>query len=256
VYVKGKEWESVDTAIVTGGAHGIGRATSMRFAREGYHVALVDIDGPSGARVVGDIESEGRQASLWTVDLADPVAVEDTVSRVVAARKTIEVLVSNAAIIHRGTARTLSVAQWEEQLRINLTGSYLITRAVSEAMIQNGAGSIVHVGSITGIRGGTERVGYIASKAGVLAMSQSMALDLAPYGIRVNAVAPGTVCTRLNRHILEDPSAGPGIAKRIPLGRVGQPEDVAGVIYFLCTPDAGYMTGSIVTVDGGITASA
>lgn len=245
----------MQTVVVTGGAHGIGRAACERFAREGFHVAILDIDQEVGVDVAREINDEGGSATFWHTDIGDPENVKTTVAGIMEDRGNIEALVSNAAIINRGTLETLTLEEWDEQVRVNLTGSFLISREVAHHMMKAKSGAIVHVSSITGTHGGDNRVGYIATKGGVLAMSMSIALDLAPHGIRVNAVAPGTVATRLTKPALSDPERAPKILAGIPIGRAAEPEDIADVIYFLCTDDARYMVGSVVTVDGGICAA-
>ncbi|MFO7941042.1 MAG: SDR family oxidoreductase [Bacillota bacterium] len=243
------------TALITGGAHGIGRATSLKFASEGYHVGVLDIDGDAGESVVRKVRATKGDGSFWLADVGEPEDVGRAVEGLIGLTGKIDALVSNAAIIHRGTLETLGLGEWEEQVRVNLTGSFLVTRTVGLHMMGRGEGAMVHVSSITGTHGGDNRIGYIATKGGVLAMSMSAAVDLAPYGVRVNAVAPGTVHTRLTRPALSDAARGPRILSGIPLGRAAEPEDIADVIYFLCSDESRYMTGSVVTVDGGITAS-
>ncbi len=245
----------MDTVIVTGGSHGIGRATCVRFAREGYHVAVMDIEEDAGQDVVREIEEAGGSADFWQTDVGNAESVRDAVEGILGRWGSIEALVSNAAIINRGGLETLTLEEWDEQVRVNLTGSFLVSREVAAHMIEAHKGAIVHVSSITGTHGGANGAGYVATKGGILAMSMSIALDLAPHGVRVNAVAPGTVSTRLTREKLSDPARASQIAAGIPLGRAAEPEDIADVIHFLCTDDARYMTGSVVTVDGGITAS-
>lgn len=234
-------------ALVSGATTGIGRATIKRLQDEGAHVIAahrrdpdkVDLGGAASVRL--DVRSEAD----WRK------AVDD----IVAKHGRIDVLVNNAGLRASGLIETTKRSTWDELIDTNLTSVFLGCRAVVPVMKQRGSGAIVNVGSITGIRGTENMVAYSASKSGITAMTASMALDLAPFGIRANAVCPAAIETRMVTSWLDtadDPDeARKAVVAKHPLGRIGKPEEVASVIAFLASADAGFMTGLSIPVDGG-----
>lgn len=243
-------------AIVTGGSHGVGEATCHVFAEHGYDVAVLDIEVEPGQETAAVCRERGSDAVFFETDVGDPASVRSAVGAVMERFGKIDVLVNNAAIIRRGTLESLSIEDWDAQIRVNQTGCFLVSKEVTRHMQDAGSGAVVNITSITGLFGGDNRLGYIATKGAIAAMTQSAALDLAQYGIRVNGIAPGTIATRLTRPALDDPERGPKILEGIPLRRAADPREIGNVAYFLASPAASYMTGAIVTVDGGITAEA
>lgn len=245
---------SDELAIVTGGASGIGRATALRLARDGATVAILDLDLQGAVSVRDEITRAGTEAIVERCDVGDPTGVTNAIDRVVTTTgKQISILINNAGISHRKPIVEMSLGEWESVLRINATGTFLCTKEVSRRMIdKNISGRIVNVSSVT-----SEHVSssgfcaYASSKAAVIMLTKVAALEFAPYGIRVNAVAPGTIETDLTKSRLEDPALRVYYEGLTLLGRVGKPEDVAAAISFLVSDDAGHITGATIVVDGG-----
>ena len=235
-------------ALVTGAATGIGRATAQRLATE-------------GARVVCGIESEAQTAPAGleglVLDIREPESWRRAVARIVARHGGLDVLVNNAGIRRPGAADGIARAAWDETIAVNLTGTFLGCREVVPVMRRGGGGAIVNLASFTGIRATPGVVAYAASKGGVVALTMAMALDHAKDGIRVNCVSPGMVDTPMSRHAFDhtdDPVAAyRATLGKHPMGRIAEPEEVAGVIAYLASGDAGFVTGQAVAVDGGRT---
>ena len=240
-------------AIVTGAGNGLGRAAAIRFAKGGYRVGILDVEGDAAEDTVNVIRQEDGTAIDVLVDVTDETQIQDGLSEVFNAYGRFDVLVNNAAIINRGTLETLTLRGFEEQIAVNLTGYFAVAKEVVSRMIAARSGQIINVASVTGLFGASDRVGYVASKGGVIAMSLASAIDLAPYGIRVNIVCPGLLNTRLGFATLqaEQPEKAKDLLETIPLGRAAEPEEIAEIIYFLSLPAASYMTGSVIKVDGG-----
>jgi NAD(P)-dependent dehydrogenase (short-subunit alcohol dehydrogenase family) len=229
--------------VVTGAGHGIGRAVAERFAREGARVVVNDLNRKRADDVAGAIGGSGIAA-----DVSDSAQVEDMFDRVLSEYGVIDVLVNNAGDIY--AARHFlegDEAWWDHLLNVNLKGAFLCSRRAARAMAERGRGVILHMSSGGATRAHRGNVAYDASKGGIEAMTRAMALDLAPYGIRVNAVVPGLIRTY---DISEDAAAERG--KVVPMGRLGDPEDLAGPTVFLASEDARYITGICMPVDGGV----
>jgi len=243
--------------VVTGGCRGIGKATAEAFVQEGARVAVVDVDSRLGEETVKKLCRWG-EAIFVKADVSSPVEVRAMVDRVVREWGRIDILVNNAAIYHQGDVLETSEEQWARVMSIDLTGVFLCTKYVVPVMIQSGGGVIVNVSSEAGLVGIKGQVAYNTAKAGVIGFTRSCAVDLANKGIRVNVVCPGTTDTPLVREALSR-SPNPEEARRRleecrPLGRLGRPEEIAQAILFLASPDVGYATGAILSVDGGYTA--
>jgi meso-butanediol dehydrogenase / (S,S)-butanediol dehydrogenase / diacetyl reductase len=238
--------------VVTGGAHGIGRATALRFAAEGAHVAVLDVRDEDGEQVAGEC---GETARYYHCDVTDPAGVAATVQRVAADRGTIDVLHANAGRLRAGTVLETGLDEWSRILTVNVTGMYLVIRAAVPVMRHGGA--IVTTGSISGLFGEPALTAYTASKAAVVNMTRSLAIDLADAGIRVNCVCPGWVDTGFNdpqfehdRMTAEDIAAL--IDRTVPMRRQGEPAEMAAAVAFLASADASYITGQTLVVDGGL----
>lgn len=240
-------------AIVTGAGNGLGAATAKRLAQGGFTVVGIDIDHQAAEAVAGEINSAGGRAEGRSLDVTDEDTVATVVDGLVAKHGRVDVLVNNAAIIHRGTLMTLGVDEFRHQVDVNLAGYFVMARAVIGSMVGAKSGLILNVASVTGLKGAEDRVGYVSSKGGVIAMTLSSAIDLAPHGVRVNVVCPGLLNTRLGYAKLaeENPQAAEELLDTIPLHRAAEPEEVADILHFLTTPSASYMTGSVIAVDGG-----
>ncbi|ABM56773.1 SDR family NAD(P)-dependent oxidoreductase [Verminephrobacter eiseniae] len=241
--------------LITGGGIGIGRATAFEGAKARYHVIVTDVLESAGVEVARAIVATGGSADFEFLDVRSTEAVNALVARVEQRCGAIDALVLNAGIAHRAPLSEMSDAQWDQTMEIDLKGMLRVARAALPGMRTRGSGSITALSSVMGLAyGWSEHVHYSAAKAGVLGMVRAMAVELARQGIRVNAVAPGYVRTAqaLSREHSLGPEGLEAAAAFIPLGRVGEPDDIAGAILFLCSDAARYITGQTLVVDGGL----
>jgi L-rhamnose 1-dehydrogenase len=239
-------------AVVTGAARGIGRAIALRLGREGAKVAVVDLRESEGHETVRLIEAAGGQAMFVRTDVSDSAQVQAMVDVVVKQWGTIDILVNDAGICPFEGFLEMPEALWDQVLDVNLKGYFLCSQAVARVMVeQRVKGRIIAVSSISAEFGGSSQAHYCASKAGINLLVKSMAISLGPYGITCNAVLPGTVETDINREALADPAVRDYWSKRAPLGRLGQPEDIAGPVLFFASDDSAWCTGAMLVVDGG-----
>jgi 3-oxoacyl-[acyl-carrier protein] reductase len=238
-------------AFVTGAQQGIGRAVALALARAGADVAVNYLDDADAAvRVVRDIEAMGRRAVLVQGDVSVPGQVEAMTATVVRALGGLDVLVNNAGVFPRVPFLEMKEEDWDLVLDVNLKGGFFCAQAAARLMVQRGRpGAIVNIAS-QAVRGAVLGVHYSASKGGVVAMTRAMALELAPHGIRVNAVAPGLTDTAQPRYG-HDEDALAAMARAVPLGRMARPEDIADVIVFLASDDARFITGETIHANGG-----
>ncbi len=235
-----------------GAAAGIGAATARAFAARGVSVALADRDGAAARASADAILADGGLARAYTLDVTDPAQVEAVVAAVEAEMGPVAVLVNNAGIGERTGFLDLTLEAWRQVMEVNLTGAFLCAQAVARRMVARGAGgAIVNVASVAGLTAVPGRAAYIASKHGLVGLTRALALDLGGAGIRVNAVAPGSVETPLTAALLARPGAREATARRHPLGRHGQPDEIARAIAFLASDEAGFITGASLPVDGG-----
>ena len=235
---------------ITGGALGIGRATAQLFAQEGAAVALGDTQVREAEGVAKEIVGLGGRAIAVGVDVGDTAQVQGYVDRVVAEFGRLDVMFANAGIAHSAPFLEHAESDWQRVLRVNLTGVFLCGQIAARQMVrQGGGGRIIATASINGFRGVENLVGYNVAKAGVIEMIKTMAVELAPHRITVNAIAPAQIDTRLTRSFSDDAKARR--VARIPMGRFGEAEDVAKAALFLASDDAAYVTGHTLAVDGG-----
>jgi NAD(P)-dependent dehydrogenase (short-subunit alcohol dehydrogenase family) len=236
-------------AAITGGSRGIGRAIAQLFAAEGAAVAVGDVEATGAEQVAREITERGGEAMASALDVGDAGQVTAFVERVVARWGRLDVVVANAGIAHSAPFLEHPEAQWHRVLRVNLTGVFLTCQAAARQMVTQGGGRIVTIASINAFRGVENLVGYNAAKAGVAELTRTMAVELAQHGITANAIAPAQIDTRMTRTLPEE--ARQRRVERIPLGRFGEPEDVARAALFLASDEAAYVTGHTLAVDGG-----
>ena len=245
-------------AAITGAATGLGEATALLFAEEGAHVVVADFDDAGGERTVSEIRKKGAEALFVHADISKESDARGIAEEAVRVFGGIDVLVNNAAVfVLKGFDAT--VAEWQRSLGINVIGTALVTKYVAEVMKKNGRGAIVNLSSVSAWIAQSNMFAYSSTKAAILQMTRNMAMDLALYGIRVNAVCPGTIMTAAVRRYMQERgmtldqlNAEEG-AKTL-LKRVGQQREVANAILFLASDDASYITGTHLMVDGGYTA--
>jgi 3-oxoacyl-[acyl-carrier protein] reductase len=243
-----------DITLITGAGIGIGRATALAFARAGSHVVVTDVLEDAGKSVVAEITGAGGSAEFMTLDVRSTEGADAVVAAVEARHGKIDTIVANAGIAHRVPLPQLTDAKWDHTFDIDLKGIYRIVRPALPGMKARKSGSVIALSSIMGIAyGWDEHVHYSAAKAGVVGLVRGLAVELARDGIRVNGVAPGYI--RTAQLLSKEHSVGPDADKcgeYIPMGRIGEPEDIADVIMFLASNGARYMTGQVVVVDGGL----
>ena len=243
---------SGNAVLVTGGAQGIGRAIVDRFVAEGANVLIFDIDGQLASQVVANLRDQGATVEPFGGDIARQDDVRQAVQQCVDRFGRLDVLVANAGIADVQPFHEITESSWRRIIDVNLTGTFFCLQEAARVMIPAGGGAIVVTASTNAFWVESGMAPYNASKGGIVALVKSAALDLGPYGIRVNAVAPGMIRTRAN-FITEDPVAGPEYLKGVPLGRFAEPSEMAAVVAFLASPDASYVSGELLVADGGTT---
>jgi len=237
------------TAIVTGAAAGIGREIARALSAERASVVAADRDGDGAARVAAQLSTSAAPSAGVTADVSVEGDVQRLVDETLSRFGRIDVLVNNAGIAASSTLVETDLDEWNRILAVDLTGVFLCSRAVTPTMIAQGGGAIVNIGSQLGLRGAPNLAAYCAAKAGVHGLTKALARELAPHGIRVNAVAPGPVDTDILADV--DPETMAGILAEIPLGRVARVEEIAPVVVLLASEGGAYFTGSVVNVSGG-----
>lgn len=242
-------------AIVTGGAGGIGRATSLAFAAEGANVAIVDLNAEAAEAVAEEIRAAGGSAVAIGADVSSEADIERVVASVVDGFGGVDVVFNNAGIIRRTTAVETTVEEWDRVFGVNVRAIFLMCKHVVPIMAANGGGSIVNTGSGWGLKGGGQALSYCASKGAVVNMTRALAIDHGPQGIRVNSVNPGDVDTGMlrdeARQLGQDQAGFLAEAAERPLNRMGQPSEIAAAVVWLASDESSYVTGSALVVDGG-----
>ena len=247
-------------AIVTGAGSGIGRAAAELFAAEGAAVAVVDLRGEAAEETTAKIVADGGRAVAVAADVASAADAERAVSDTVAAFGRLDVLYNNAGISSSGSVADATDDDWDRCLAVNAKGTFVFSRAAVPHLAADGGGAIVNQGSVAALVGIPNFAAYCAAKGAVVALTRSMAVDLAPRGIRVNVICPGTVYTPLMEPMLRargDGDLEAGLAKTVvkyPIGRLGTPEEIAHAALFLASEEASFLTGSVLAADGGMTA--
>ena len=240
-------------AVVTGAARGIGLAIAKRFLAEQWRVALLDIDGETLARAEKSLADPDRVLAI-VCDVAQPQQVQAAIERVMAGYRRIDALVNNAGIAVFKPLLETSFEEWARVLAVNLSGPFICTQACAPYMLKSGGGSVVNIGSISGVRASTLRVAYGTSKAGLSHLTRQQAAELGNLGIRVNAVAPGPVDTAMAKQV-HTPDIRADYHDAIPLNRYGTEAEVAAAVWFLCSDAASYVNGQTLAVDGGFDAT-
>jgi NAD(P)-dependent dehydrogenase (short-subunit alcohol dehydrogenase family) len=246
-------------AVLTGAGSGIGRAAAALFAREGAAVAIVDIAAAAAKQAAGQITEAGGTAVAIGADICDPAQVDDAFRQVSGDFGRVDVLYNNAGVNSSGSVIDATEEDWDRCFAVNAKGTFLCSRAAARSMVAAGRGSIINQGSVAALVGVANFASYCASKGAVVALTRSMSVDLAPRGVRVNAICPGTVYTPLMEPMLRargqgDLAAGLALTTaKYPIGRLGTPEEIAAVALFLASDDSSFLTGSVITADGGMT---
>jgi 3-oxoacyl-[acyl-carrier protein] reductase len=240
-----------DVAIVTGGAQGIGQAIATRLASEGAMVAILDANATGAEAAAAKLVADGRQAIGLACDVTSRDQVRAAIGAVMERFGRLSILVNNAGIVRRAHFLEMTDAIWAEVLGVNLTGSFIVAQETARMMVPQRSGRIVNMASVAADIAHGNQMAYSVSKAGVATMTRNMAFDLAPYGIGVNAIAPGTIATNFALDALSDEARDRRL-QRIPIGRFGETWEVAAVAAFLASRDAAYITGTVVTIDGGL----
>jgi 3-oxoacyl-[acyl-carrier protein] reductase len=239
------------TTIVTGAGRGIGHAIALRLANEGARVASVSRTEANAKRTADEINaSRADAAKYYAVDVADHAAVQEVGAQILEDFGKIDILVNNAGVTRDRLAMRMSIEDWDTVINTNLRGAFNFTQAIVRAMIKQRSGRIINITSVIGLIGNAGQTNYAASKAGLIGFTKSLARELASRNITVNAVAPGFIATDMTEVLPEELQKN--ITSKIPLTRVGQPNDVANVVAFLASTEANYITGQVLCVDGGM----
>jgi 3-oxoacyl-[acyl-carrier protein] reductase len=237
-------------AVVTGAGRGIGRAIAVRFAAEGADVVCVSRTTENAEKVAAEIRALGRKAWAFAVDVANPTAVAAAADQILTAAGRVDILVNNAGITRDGLLMRMSDEDWDAVLDTNLKGAFSFTKAFSRGLLKQRAGRIINISSVSGLMGIAGQSNYSASKAGLIGFTKAVAREFASRGITVNALAPGFIETDMTSVLT--PEMKTEVLKRIPMNQLGQAGDIAGAALFLAGPDARYITGQVLTVDGGM----
>jgi NAD(P)-dependent dehydrogenase (short-subunit alcohol dehydrogenase family) len=247
------------TAVVTGAGSGIGRAAAVLFAREGAAVAVVDLNAEAAKDAAGEITASGGTALPVVANVADRLQVSSAFEQIRNEYRRVDVLYNNAGVNSAGSVIDATEDDWDRSFAVNAKGTFLCSQAAAPGMVAAGGGSIINQGSVAALVGIANFASYCAAKGAVVALTRSMSVDLAPRGVRVNVICPGTVYTPLMEPMLRargggDMAAGLALTvAKYPIGRLGTPEEIAAVALFLASDDSSFLTGSVLTADGGMT---
>jgi len=237
-------------AIVTGGAQGIGKATVEKFAAEGATIIIWDVDEAKGNKLSDDLRFQKFTIKFMKVNVADYQEVEKAIHQIINEFGKIDILVNNAGILRDGTLVKMTPQQWQQVIDVNLTGVFNCTKAVAPYMIEKQYGRIINATSVVGLYGNFGQTNYVATKAGVIGMTKVWARELGRKGINVNAIAPGFIATEMVSSMPEKVITM--MKEKTPLGRLGDPKDIANAYCFLASDEASFINGTVLSVDGGV----
>lgn len=237
-------------ALITGGGQGIGQVVAENLAKMGAHVVLADINLEQAEKSAADIRDNGGSASAVLLNVAEPKNVQEVFKSISNEIKLLDILINNAGITKDGLFIRMQESDWDKVLSVNLKGSFLCSQHAAKQMMKQRQGAIVNIASIVGVMGNAGQANYSASKAGLIGLTKTMARELAPRNITVNAIAPGFIDTEMTR-VLDD-KVREKLIEQIPLARLGLPQDVAHSVAFLVSDQASYITGQVINVNGGM----
>ena len=246
------------TAVITGAAHGIGRAIALTLAQRGCDIGMLELDMEAAQQVAADIKALGRKVTIQSCDVTKPDQVTFASAALLKAMGPCDILVNNAGICRMGDLLTMDETDWRALFAVNVDGVFHVTRAIVPQMVERGAGVVVNLSSWMGKSGHPGYGAYCATKFAIIALTQTLALELGPKGVRVNAVAPGLIVNTVMRDEAEDYMQERGLpmaadrAQSIPLRRAGLPQDIANTVAYLASDEASYLTGEVVNVTGGL----
>jgi len=245
-----REWQNRNV-MITGGSKGIGLAIVELFAGDGASVwYLSRTEAENHREIAAAAEAAGGALRWIPTDMAEEASIEEAVKQVLSEAGTVDVLVNNAGITRDGLIMRMKTDAWDDVIKVNLTGTFIACRALARSMTKARKGAIINISSVVGITGNGGQTNYAASKAGLIGFSKSLAKELASRNIRENVIAPGFVATQMTQDLKEEYQEA--LKMQIPLGRIGQPEEIARVVQFLASENAGYITGQVLAVDGGM----
>jgi len=238
-------------AIITGGAAGIGKATATRFAQEGAKVVIWDLDEQRGNELAKELTTQGHIAVFGKVNTANYQEIETAAKFVFEQFGSIDILINNAGITRDSSLKKMSIEQWQQVIDINLSGVFYCTKIISEYMLQKGYGRIINASSVVGLYGNFGQTNYVATKSGLIGMTKTLGRELGRKGITVNAIAPGFIATEMVAKMPENVIQS--MQEKVPVGRLGKPEEIASAYLFLASEEAAYINGAVLSVDGGMT---
>ncbi|MDR1552103.1 MAG: 3-oxoacyl-ACP reductase FabG [Prevotellaceae bacterium] len=238
-------------AVITGGADGIGKSTALRFASEGAVVVIWDMNVEKGEATATEINQSGGKATFMKVNTAVYAEVEAATKQVVELYGKVEILINNAGITRDATIKKMTPELWQQVIDVNLTGVFNCAKCAAEVMTENGWGRIINASSVVALYGNFGQTNYVATKAGLIGITKTLAKELGRKGVTVNAVAPGFIATEMVKKM--PPEVLKSMEEKVPLKRLGLPEEIAAAYAFLASDDAAYINGTVLSVDGGIT---
>lgn len=238
-------------AVITGGADGIGKATAEKFATEGATVVIWDLNEDKGNQTVKEIEQKGGKSLFQKVNTAVYSEVEEATKQVIEKYGKLDIIINNAGITRDASLKKMTPEQWQQVIDVNLTGVFNCCKCASEVMVENGYGRIINASSVVALYGNFGQTNYVATKSGLIGITKTLARELGKKGVTVNSVAPGFIATEMVKKMPTEVLKS--MEEKVPLKRLGKPEEIASAYLFLASDDAAYINGTVLSVDGGIT---